>query len=130
MGWSPSTAHVVRFFVGGILRLVFQVSLTRASSVGTGSVPEQGLLSMASDLKFVAKKPKTRFSTTYLASIRDVELHQSGTDQAYTCRILVRSPSTARGATAGNALALAGVLLSVSVSIRVAYASKYMTFEG
>lgn len=42
-----------------------------------GGAEEYGALSLiGADLRFAAKKPKVRFNTTYVASIRAVELQQ------------------------------------------------------
>jgi len=78
----------------------WQVALTKDSNSsggkgkGGGAQEEYGVLKFAAaDLKFEAKKPKPRFSTTYLSSIRDVELQEkaiTGLQEGNRCRVEVR----------------------------------------
>lgn len=74
------------------------MALTKDSNSSGGSgggAEEHGILSFGgADLKFAAKKPKVRFSTTYLSSIRDVELHDkaiTGQEEGNRCRVVVSS---------------------------------------
>lgn len=76
---------------------LWQVLLTTDSSSPetVSGFTEGGYLScIASDLKFAAKKPKVRFRTIYLSTVRDVELQQEETSTGQgeggnACRVLV-----------------------------------------
>eukprot|EP00752_Nemacystus_decipiens_P008573 g7656.t2 len=72
-----------------------KVALVKDSSGSAkgGNVREYGILTcVAADIKFAAKKPKVRFSTTYLSNVSDVELYQNtkGGQSEVTCRIAHR----------------------------------------
>lgn len=63
-----------------------------SDSAKESDVREYGVLTcVAADVKFAAKKPKVRFSTTYLSNVQDVELKQKikAGQREVTCRIAV-----------------------------------------